>query len=403
MLAATPIKNPWNKTRRMSSEQTAVARPQTMTGPLGAPSHVLIDLDALSANWRLLRDMAQVGASHAVDCAAAVKADAYGLGLGQVAPVLAAAGCTRFFVAHAGEALELRSLLPDPAIHIHLLHGPMGDETGALAESAITPVLNDLGQIARWQAEARRLGRPLPAIVHLDTGMNRLGLPDQETARLAEDPARLDGISLACIMSHLATADEPERPEVQQQLERFRALTARLPRAPLSLANSGGIALGPEFAFDIVRPGIALYGGRPAARGANPMAEVVRLRGGILQVREIDAPGAVGYGASHSVTPGSRIATVAVGYADGLPRAAGRPRMALLDGWQVPIIGRVSMDLITLDVTTVPAAIARPGAMVDLIGGGLCLDEAAEAAGTISYELLTGLGNRYARHYVGGA
>jgi len=205
-------------------------------------------------------------------------------------------------------------------------------------------------------------------------------------------------------MSHLATADEPDRPEARQQLARFNALVARLPRAPLSLANSGGIALGSDFAFDIVRPGIALYGGRPAVTGAaNPMAEVVRLRGGILQVREIDAPGAVGYGASELVTPGSRIATVAVGYADGFPRAAGRPRMALLDGWQVPIIGRVSMDLITLDVTTVPGDLARPGAMVDLIGGGLCLDDAAEAAGTISYELLTGLGNRYARHYVGGA
>ena len=387
----------------MSSDQTALGRPEIVTGPLGAPSHVLIDLDALCANWRLLRDMAQTGAPHPVECAAAVKADAYGLGLGRVAPALAAAGCTRFFVAHAGEALELRRLLPDHAIRIHLLHGPMGDETGALAQGGITPVLNDLGQIARWQAEAHRLGRPLAAIVHVDTGMNRLGLPDRETARLIEDPTCLNGIALDCIMSHMATADEPSRPEAHRQLAHFRSLTARLPKAPLSLANSGGIALGPDFVFDIVRPGIALYGGRPAATGANPMAEVVRLRGGILQVREIDAPGAVGYGASQSVTAGSRIATVAVGYADGLPRAAGRPRMAMLNGWQVPIIGRVSMDLITLDVTNVPGDLARPGAMVDLIGGGLCLDDVAGAAGTISYELLTGLGNRYARHYVGGA
>jgi alanine racemase len=385
----------------MSSEKTALARPETVTGPLGAPSHVLIDLAALAANWRLLRDMAQMGASHPVDCAAAVKADAYGLGLGFVAPALAAAGCTRFFVAHVGEALDLRRLLPDPAIHIHLLHGPMGEETAALAEAGIVPVLNDLGQIARWQAEARRLGRPLPGIMHIDTGMNRLGLPGSETARLIAEPGRLDGIPLACIMSHLATADEPGRPEARQQLARFNALVARLPRAPLSLANSGGIALGPGFAFDIVRPGIALYGGRPAVGGDNPMAEVVRLRGGILQVREIDAQGSVGYGASHSVTPGSRIATVAAGYADGLPRAAGRPRMAMLAGWQVPIIGRVSMDLITLDVTTVPGDIAHPGAMVDLIGGGIGLDDAADAAGTISYELLTGLGSRYARHYLG--
>jgi alanine racemase len=384
-----------------SADAFGDARPETVTGPVGAPSHLLIDLDALAANWRTLRDRANEGAARAVECAAAVKADAYGLGLARVAPTLAAAGCRRFFVAHPGEALELRVLLPEAEVHV--LHGPMGTEVRELSAHRIVPVLNDLGQIARWQAEARRLGRMLDAVLHVDSGMNRLGLPEVEVARLEAEPERLAGLSVVCVMSHLSTADEPARPEARAQLARFRAVAPRLPAARLSLANSAGTWLGPEFAFDIVRPGISLYGGRPFTSGPNPMAEVVRLRAGILQVRQIDAPGAVGYGATHSVTPGTRVATAAAGYADGFLRAAGRRRTAMLGGMPVPIVGRVSMDLITLDVTGVPEELARPGATLDLIGGGIALDDAAEAAGTISYELLTSLGGRYARHYLGGA
>ena len=392
MRRSTIIPNP-------SAERGGGARPETVTGPPGAPSHLLVDLDALASNWRALHGTARAGG--AIAAGAAVKADAYGLGLARVAPTLAAAGCRHFFVAHAGEALDLRVLLPEA--EIFMLHGPLGPEVRELSANAIVPVLNDLGQVARWRAEARRLGRSLGAAIHLDTGMNRLGLPAREIEALATDPGALDGIDLRLVMSHLATADEPGRPEAEIQRARFRALAGRLPPAPLSLANSAGVALGPDYAFDLVRPGIALYGGRPLIGEPNPMAEVVRLRGGILQVREIDAPGTVGYGATHSVTPGSRVATVAVGYADGLPRAAGHRRTAMLGGRPVPIVGRVSMDLITLDVTGLPEDVARPGALVDLIGGGVDIDDAAAAAGTIAYELLTSLGHRYARHYLGGA
>jgi alanine racemase len=237
--------------------------------------------------------------------------------------------------------------------------------------------------------------------------MSRLGLPEDELETLASEPERLDGIELALVMSHLACADEPGHPLNAEQLARFSAARARLPTAMASFANSSGIFLGAEYHFDLGRPGVALYGINPTPGRPNPMRQVVRLQGKILQVREIDAPRTVGYGATHRAAGPTRVATVAVGYADGYLRSLSNRGSAWLGNQRVPVVGRVSMDLITLDVTGASPDSAHPGAFVDLIGPELSadpeltVDDVAAAAGTIGYEILTALGQRYHRIYQG--
>ncbi len=379
-----------------------------------AGATLAIDLGAIAANWRQLRDRVAPAA-----CAAVVKADAYGLGMERVAPALWRAGCERFVVATAEEGLALRRCLSewaaaaaDPAQsrgrpEISVLAGaPRGAEALFVAEELL-PVLNGPSDIEAWTAAAGRLDRALPAAIHLDTGMSRLGLTPAETDALAGEPGRLAGIDLRFWMSHLACADDPENPLNGEQLAEFEAALARLPRAATSLANSSGIFLGCRWYGDIVRPGVALYGGHPhpgrLPAEPNPMAQVLHLEGRILQVREIDSGRSVGYGATHRADGRRRIATVAVGYADGLHRTLSNTGFGVLGGASVPIVGRVSMDLVTFDVTTVPEAVAQPGAGVTLLGGEASIDAVARAAGTIAYEILTSLGRRYHRVYLDGA
>lgn len=362
-----------------------------------------IDLDALAANWRKLRDEAAPA-----ECAAVLKADGYGTGAAMAAGALWQAGCRRFFVAHAEEALALRPHLPQAAIHC--LHGVPAGAADALAEADIVPVLSTPQQIERWLAEASRRARRLPAMLHVDTGMNRLGLSNEEFEMLLNGTA-LAGLSLEAVISHLACADEPEAPLNAEQARRFQALRTRLPGVKGSLANSAGIFLGPAFRHDLVRPGIALYGANPlspsagSAHGRSVMREVVRLSAPILRVARVDRPESVGYGATYRVEKPSQIATIGVGYADGFLRSLSNRGHAAIKGRhgyvRVPLVGRVSMDLITLDVSALAPEECVPGTMVDLIGGGMPLEEQAEAAGTIPYELLTSLGRRYRRFYTG--
>ena len=283
---------------------------------------------------------------------------------------------------------------------IVVLNGLLPGTERDLADHGLVPALNSLGEIALWQAEARARGVRLPAIVHVDSGMCRLGLPPSEVETLAEDPSRLDGLDLRYVISHLASAEDRAGPMNAMQLAAFRAARARLPAAPASLANSSGIFLGPEYHFDIARPGVALYGVNPLPGAANPMAQVVSLKGKILQVRDVDAPQTVGYGATHRIEVPGRLATVAVGYADGFLRSLSNRGRAVIDGRPVAVVGRVSMDLIKLDVSSVAPDRAVPGAPVDLIGPENDLDDLAEQAGTIGYELLTALGRRYHRTYL---
>ncbi|MCM5681828.1 alanine racemase [Schlegelella sp. S2-27] len=354
-----------------------------------------IRLDAVCANWRLLRQQAE-GAV----CGAVVKADAYGLGAARVAPALYRAGCRHFFVAHLDEGIALRPLLDTDAI-LYVMHGPPPGSEPEFVAHGLVPVLNSLPQLDAWQRLAHALGRELPAVLQVDTGMARMGLPADELEAVANDEGRLRGLALQVVMSHLVSAEDPAAPINARQLERFRSALARLPRARASLANSSGIFLGPEYRFDLVRPGAALYGVAPVAGAANPMRPVVRLRSKVIQLRRIETGTGVGYGHAWVASRPSRIATLATGYADGWLRSFGNRGEVEFEGRRLPVVGRVSMDAITVDATDVPEGQLAEGALVDLLGDSIGVDDAARAAGTIGYEILTSLGGRYARSYLG--
>lgn len=352
-----------------------------------------IDLDALRANYRRIQ-----GDVAPAECAAVVKADAYGLGAARIGPALRDAGCRSFFVALAKEGAALRAVLPEARIYV--LEGCLDGEQDLFLDNGLWPVLNSLPQVRDWAALARRSGRPLPAALHLDTGMARLGLSGDEVAALAAEPAPLRAFPLALVMSHLACADLPDSAMNAAQRAEFLRLKARLPPAPLSLANSAGCYLGSRFHFDLVRPGVALYGGRPHPGRAPAMTPVLHWETPVLQVREVAAGTAIGYGAAARVGRPSRLATIAVGYADGYKRALSHSGAAVIDGVRVPVVGRVSMDLVTLDVTDLPPGAVWPGRRVELLGAGLTIDDLAAAGGTIAHDVLTGLGRRVARAYV---
>ena len=356
-----------------------------------AAAELEIDLGAIAANYALLRERARPAATAAV-----VKADAYGLGLAPVARTLHAAGCRQFFVARLEEGVALRRLLAEAEIYV--LDGVGRGEEETVFAHRLVPVLNHPGELELWSGYARRLARRLPAAIHLDTGMTRLGF--SVAAATAVDVEALAPLELRLVMSHLACADEPDHPLNAAQLRRFLDAAARFPGIPRSLAASSGIFLGDAYRFDLCRPGVALYGANPAPGRPNPVRPVVRLVAPVLQVHEIDAPGTVGYGATYPVRPGMRIATLPVGYADGLLRSASNRATARVGGIEVPYAGRVSMDLISLDVTALPAGAVAPGTPVELLGGPEGVDRLAAQAGTIGYEVLTRLGHRFRRRYL---
>ncbi|WP_374634184.1 alanine racemase [Ferrovibrio sp.] len=378
----------------------------------GDQAILTIDLDALVANWRALAALAPNSR-----CGGVVKADGYGLGADKVAAALYAAGCRDFFVAHTGEGVALRASLPKDAA-IHILHGVPEGAAAEQAARGLIPVLSSPEQIARWTAESRRQGRPLPAALQVDTGMHRLGLQPAEFAALLADQDTLRAFDARFLMSHLGCADEPSHPQNAQQLANFRAALARLQGQGLaglraSFANSAGILLGPDYQFDLLRPGIGLYGSNPRAPEAGPYRPrpVAHLQAPILQIRNVDSGGSVGYGATYRVEKPRRIATLAAGYADGVLRALSNSGIAAIEGAQglgggaitMPIVGRVSMDMLAVDVSAVDDAFCQPGAMVTLFGGAVDIDAQARAAGTIAYELLTRMGPRVQRLYTGGA
>ncbi len=378
---------------------TSTRAPQTDIAPeddatAGACGVLTIDLDALMGNWRRLGKALSPGC----ECAGVVKANGYGLGAGPVAGALARAGCRTFFVAQFDEGRVVRRVVP-PEARVFVLSGPVAGTEAAFAPAGLIPVLNSPEQMDRWRARAP--GQP--AALHLDTGMGRLGLGADETAALLADPDRRTSLSPALIMSHLACADDPGHPLTRLQIERFAAVRAAFPGVPGSLANSAGVFLGERAHHDLARPGVAVYGVNPLPGRPNPMAAVVRWQARILQMRRVDAPTTVGYGASHRAARGARLATVGVGYADGLPRAASNGLVGRFGAVAVPQVGRISMDLATFDVSAVPEPLGPGvGDMIDLIGPLNPVDELAARAGTIGYEILTSLGPRNARRHRGG-
>jgi alanine racemase len=367
---------------------------------LSARAVLTVDLAALRANWARVNEV-----SGRAECAGVVKADAYGLGLAPIARALTNEGCRTFFVATVDEGRAAREVQPGATIYV--LDGLLPGAEPHYAGFDLRPVLSSLAEVRDWAAYSRARGRRLAAALHIDTGMNRLAMPEYELRQLAADPDILAAFETTLVMSHLACADHPANPMNARQRDRFNALRALLPPAPASLSNSGGTFLGPDYHFDVVRPGIALYGGRAHEDKPNPMRNVIRLAAKILQVQDV-APGAtIGYGATYRVQKPSRIATIACGYADGFLRALSVATgeagpVGYIGDHPVPIVGRVSMDFITVDVTDVPEDLTRRGAWVEVMGSRVTVDDLTDRAGTIGYELLSRLGARVHRVYEGG-
>ena len=368
---------------------------------LAAATGVLtVDLDAIVANWRKLEKTAVPA-----ECAAVIKADAYGCGIDPVARALAAAGCKTFFVATVDEARAARTAVPSAAIYV--LDGFFQNCGDAFAKIDARPVIGDLNELAEWDVFCRRSGWAGGAAIHIDTGMNRLGLNLVEAQGIVPRINAGDhGITL--VMSHLACAEALNHPLNAKQLATFREIASLYSGVPASLSNSSGIYLGPHYQFDMVRPGAALYGVNPTPEADNPMQPVVDLKARILHTRNVERGVTVGYGATWTARRPTKLAIVSAGYADGYFRAAGsndgtRGAEVMVAGKRCPIAGRISMDLIAVDITDLPHNAARRGHMVTLIGEGITVDELAHHFGTIGYEVLTSLGPRYARVYKGGA
>lgn len=362
-----------------------------------------VHLDRVARNYLFLKKKVQAENAGA-DCAAVVKADAYGLGAAQVARTLYAQGCRHFFVAHVGEAVEVKEALRGlygtaDAPSLYVLNGPFGAQPADFAAQGFIPVLNSLDDVEYWAGSADKK-RP-QALLHIDTGMNRLGLGAHEVETLAAQGDVLKKLDVRIVMSHLACADEKDHPLNKAQLAAFKGAVARLNiPARLSFANSSGIFLGAAYHFDLARPGCALYGINPMA-GDNPMQGTVTLRARILQIRKIDTQGTVGYGATYRVAPPAICATVSIGYADGYLRSLTGGGRVFIGGRSCPVIGRVSMDSIVADVSALPVPPAA-GDWAEIIGDACGVDDVAAQAGTIGYEILTSLGSRYRRNYTGG-
>lgn len=368
--------------------------PQDLAGAV-----LTIDLVALKQNWRTLN--ARAGAA---ECGAAVKGNAYGLGIEPVSRALWEAGCRSYFVARPKEGEELRALLPEATIYV--LDGLFAGQAEFYAKLDLCPALISMEEAREWAGFGRAYGRKLPCALHVDTGINRLGFSTAEFTALLADGFLMEGLNVSLLMSHLACADDPPHPMNARQAEAFRAIRAKLPGVPASLANSSGIFLGDGFTNDLVRPGIALYGGNPTPGVDNPMQAVAHLAGTVMQVRDV-APGeTVGYSATWEAKRPSRVAVLGAGYKDGVPRALSSrlqegPAQVFINGRRCPVIGRISMDMMGVDITALNPGSVMRGTRAELIGANILIDEAASWAGTISYELLTRLGSRYARLYTG--
>lgn len=356
-----------------------------MNNVIKAGAVLTIDLGAIQQNYQTLADELSSG-----ELASVVKADAYGLGVNEVATALSAAGCNTFFVATLEEGIQLREILPKATIYI--FHGVLPGTANDLLAHNLIPILNSGDQIEEWQSHTTEL-----AGLHLDTGMSRLGLTPDECQATSE---KLKNYNINLVMSHLACAEDPAHPKNSEQLATFNDLRNLISAKHSSLAASSGIFLGADYHFDLCRAGVSLYGVNPRPAIPNIMAQVVRLQAKILQIRSVDTPQTVGYGATHQAIKPTRIATLAIGYADGYLRSLGNSGTAFISDYEVPVVGRISMDLTTVDVTNVPDALLSTGALVDLIGPNNSVGQVAEQAGTIGYEILTSLGSRFERRFV---
>ena len=349
-----------------------------------------INLSSIEANYRLLCGMLVNSRASAV-----IKADGYGLGSEKIAPALFNAGCRTFFVAHIDEALEVRKAVPSGQICV--LNGLDVKTEEIYKKYSILPVLGSIREVVMWRKFCS--GEKLPCCLHIDTGMLRLGVSTDDLNQLLRNPSGIKDLNIKYLISHLSSADDAQSPENELQLSLFKKIRKTLSVGQASLAASSGIFLGKNYHFDLVRPGIAIYGGNPTPKATNPMLPVISLMAQIKQIRTAYPNQKIGYGATYKVKSLSRIATLAVGYADGFLRSLSSKGFCNINGFDAPIVGRVSMDLITLDVSKIPEEFAFEGQWVELIGQTRTIDMVAQEAGTIGHEILTSLGTRYNRIY----
>jgi len=361
-----------------------------------AQAVLTINLGALVENWLALSRI-----SSGAECAAVVKADAYGIGVEPAAQALWQAGCKTFFVAHASEARRTRAALGSNDARIYVLNGLLANAEVAqsLVASNARPILGSLEEWRAWNA----LAPQHPCALHIDTGMNRLGASADE-ARVIADDANANAIDL--VMSHFVASEDRDNALNARQISAFESVRGLFPHARASLANSSGILLASKPHYDLVRPGYALYGGNPSPGAPNPMKPVVTLEAPIVRVRPIKAGETVGYNATWTAQRDSVLAAIGIGYADGLLRSASgangaRGGEAIIGGVRCLFAGRVSMDIIIIDATDAPTHALRPGSTARLLGDQITVDDLADRAGTIGYEILTGLGPRYHRVYIG--
>ena len=395
----------------MSEAETALQpdlHPETMpagrlaeTGPSAAEAGgiLTVNLAAIEANWKELGRRAMPS-----ECAAVIKADGYGCGIEPVARTLAGAGCKTFFVADLAEARRVRSVAQE--VTIYVLNGLLPGTAATYADIGAQPVIGSLVELAEWDAFCTASQWHGGAALHVDTGMNRLGVSADEAAALAPR-IRAENHGITLLMSHLVCAEQPENPLNARQTQLFREVRLLYRGIPGSLANSSGIFLGSGAHCDMVRPGAALFGVNPTPGHSNPMRPVVELQAHVVQVRTVPKGETIGYNATWTAKHVTRVAVVAVGYADGYPRAASATDAApgaeaIVAGTRCPLAGRVSMDLLAIDITALPDHTVRRGDLVTLIGSGISVDDLATAAGTIGYEVLVNLGSRYHRVYRAG-
>jgi len=381
----------------MTGRGKSQTRPKTIEPACLAYGGVLsIDLAALAHNYHLIANHVSPAQMSAV-----VKADAYGLGVRQVASKLYLAGCRLFFVAQMVEACHLRPHLPADA-EIAILNDIQPGMEATAADHGFLPVLNSLQSIQDWGALCNERREQLPCFIQIDSGMSRLGLDHQELEALVARPDIFAQAQIRAIISHLACADEATNGQNTHQLKRFQEILTRLPPRPAALANSGGIFLsGHEraFIFDLVRPGLALYGVDPLGLTPTKLRPVVALSARVAQIRHVGAGSLVGYGGTYQAAKDMLVATISVGYADGMHRRLGGRGAAFYQNIRLPMIGRISMDSITLDISALPEGLLKRGSLVELIGPNQTITTLARDADTIAYEILTSLGRRFYRHY----
>ena len=357
-------------------------------------AELTIDLAALAANYKTMQKNAGKAETSAV-----VKADGYGLGMAEIAPVLFDAGCRSFWVAQLNEGIALRAILPEAKIYV--LNGVPSGTAAQFETYDLRPCLVTLAQVEEWQSHCQA-NKPLPACLFVDSGFNRLGFGEIEIADLMARPDIFEGWELCLIASHLACADDPTHPMNGAQLERFRNTLAVLPPAPASLANSGGTMLGADYHFDMIRTGTMLYGCSATAKEEDALSPIASLRAPLLQMRRLSAGDSIGYGATFTASGEMTIGIASLGYGDGLSRHFGNqspsPMRFTIDGQPVSLLGRISMDSLAIDLTNLPQ-MPSVGDMVEIFGQDNPIDRLAQQGNTISYELLTSLGSRYNRIY----